>query len=250
MSEKEDEKKPSSPSSSSKSECNDEKASTQIPKFSMSNILSPFENLARVQQQLLRMAAQSEAARLQYPASSTNRPICFPNAFPNSYAMANWYNGSDPRFGATPSPLLPCSIDPTRPPMHTFPMALSQRRKRRVLFSQAQVYELERRFKQAKYLTAPEREQLANSIRLTPTQVKIWFQNHRYKCKRQEKEKAMSGLCQTEGSSPRADNDDEDEKYSIEGDDEEEKNEPKGKSAIFSMAYSSAAYYAAAQLRW
>ncbi|XP_051941546.1 homeobox protein Nkx-2.1 [Hippocampus zosterae] len=63
------------------------------------------------------------------------------------------------------------------------------RRKRRVLFSQAQVYELERRFKQQKYLSAPEREHLASMIHLTPTQVKIWFQNHRYKMKRQAKDK-------------------------------------------------------------
>ncbi|KAH7645199.1 blast:thyroid transcription factor 1 [Dermatophagoides farinae] len=54
------------------------------------------------------------------------------------------------------------------------------------------VYELERRFKQQRYLSAPEREHLAQLIQLTPTQVKIWFQNHRYKCKRQAKEKAMS----------------------------------------------------------
>ena len=57
-----------------------------------------------------------------------------------------------------------------------------------------QVYELERRFKQQKYLSAPEREHLAGLIHLTPTQVKIWFQNHRYKCKRQAKEKAMADL--------------------------------------------------------
>ncbi|XP_076359013.1 uncharacterized protein LOC143251630 [Tachypleus tridentatus] len=69
---------------------------------------------------------------------------------------------------------------------------LSQRRKRRVLFTKAQVYELERRFKQQNYLSAPEREHLANLIRLTPNQVKIWFQNHRYKCKRQAKEKSMT----------------------------------------------------------
>ncbi|KAL8601604.1 hypothetical protein ACOMHN_003870 [Nucella lapillus] len=68
-----------------------------------------------------------------------------------------------------------------------FPIA--QRRKRRVLFSQHQVYELERRFKQQKYLSAPEREHLASVINLTPTQVKIWFQNHRYKNKRMQKDK-------------------------------------------------------------
>lgn len=72
------------------------------------------------------------------------------------------------------------------------PFPLTQRRKRRVLFTQAQVYELERRFKQQKYLSAPEREHLASLIHLSPTQVKIWFQNHRYKCKRQAKEKAMA----------------------------------------------------------
>ena len=36
-----------------------------------------------------------------------------------------------------------------------------------------QVYELERRFKQQKYLSAPEREHLASLIHLTPTQVTI-----------------------------------------------------------------------------
>ncbi|KAJ9597591.1 hypothetical protein L9F63_011536, partial [Diploptera punctata] len=59
------------------------------------------------------------------------------------------------------------------------------KRKPRVLFSQAQVHELERRFKQQRYLSAPEREHLANALKLTSTQVKIWFQNRRYKNKRQ-----------------------------------------------------------------
>ncbi|XP_013378776.1 homeobox protein Nkx-2.5 [Lingula anatina] len=66
-----------------------------------------------------------------------------------------------------------------------------QRRKPRVLFSQAQVYELERRFKQQRYLSAPEREQLAAMLKLTSTQVKIWFQNRRYKCKRQRQDKTL-----------------------------------------------------------
>lgn len=66
-----------------------------------------------------------------------------------------------------------------------------KKRKRRVLFSKAQTYELERRFRQQRYLSAPEREHLASLIQLSPTQVKIWFQNHRYKTKRAQHEKGM-----------------------------------------------------------
>nr|SCZ83945.1 ventral nervous system defective transcription factor [Euperipatoides kanangrensis] len=66
-----------------------------------------------------------------------------------------------------------------------------KKRKRRVLFSKAQTYELERRFRQQRYLSAPEREHLASIIRLTPTQVKIWFQNHRYKTKRARQERGL-----------------------------------------------------------
>ncbi|XP_075399325.1 homeobox protein Nkx-2.5 [Tenrec ecaudatus] len=66
-----------------------------------------------------------------------------------------------------------------------------RRRKPRVLFSQAQVYELERRFKQQRYLSAPERDQLASVLKLTSTQVKIWFQNRRYKCKRQRQDQTL-----------------------------------------------------------
>ncbi|XP_022192571.2 homeobox protein Nkx-2.4 [Nilaparvata lugens] len=58
------------------------------------------------------------------------------------------------------------------------------KRKPRILFTQSQVFELEHRFKQQRYLSAPEREQMAQSINLSPTQVKIWFQNRRYKSKR------------------------------------------------------------------
>uniref|UniRef100_A0AC34EZI9 Homeobox domain-containing protein n=1 Tax=Panagrolaimus sp. ES5 TaxID=591445 RepID=A0AC34EZI9_9BILA len=75
----------------------------------------------------------------------------------------------------------------------------SSRRKRRVLFTQQQVIELEKQFRQNKYLNAPQREALANAIGLKPTQVKIWFQNHRYKCKRQEKEHNMCKSGSSDG---------------------------------------------------
>ena len=63
-----------------------------------------------------------------------------------------------------------------------------------MLFSKAQTFELERRFRQQRYLSAPEREHLAGLIRLTPNQVKIWFQNHRYKMKRARAERSLEAL--------------------------------------------------------
>ncbi|KAK9512545.1 hypothetical protein O3M35_000946 [Rhynocoris fuscipes] len=91
-----------------------------------------------------------------------------------------------------PGPLLasiPSSPSGMKEPTETGPG--HKKRKRRVLFSKQQTYELERRFRQQRYLSAPEREHLASIIHLTPTQVKIWFQNHRYKTKRAQQEKGM-----------------------------------------------------------
>ena len=59
------------------------------------------------------------------------------------------------------------------------PFSFGQRRRRRILFTQAQIYELERRFKQQRYLSAPEREHLATMIGLTPTQVRALTANSR-----------------------------------------------------------------------
>lgn len=65
----------------------------------------------------------------------------------------------------------------------------SSKRKRRILFTQSQVLELEKRFNKSRYLSAPEREAIANGLSLTTTQVKIWFQNHRYKTKKAMKDR-------------------------------------------------------------
>lgn len=56
----------------------------------------------------------------------------------------------------------------------------SRKKRSRAAFSHAQVYELERRFAAQKYLSGPERADLARGLKLTETQVKIWFQNRRY----------------------------------------------------------------------
>ncbi|XP_069465121.1 homeobox protein Nkx-2.2 [Ambystoma mexicanum] len=91
----------------------------------------------------------------------------------------------------SPEPSADESADTEKDPSGSGGSESGKKRKRRVLFSKAQTYELERRFRQQRYLSAPEREHLASLIRLTPTQVKIWFQNHRYKMKRARAEKGM-----------------------------------------------------------
>ena len=48
-----------------------------------------------------------------------------------------------------------------------------------------QVYQLESVFDVKRYLSSSERSGLASSLRLSETQVKIWFQNRRNKWKRQ-----------------------------------------------------------------
>ncbi|XP_042215494.1 homeobox protein Nkx-2.1-like [Homarus americanus] len=188
--------------------------------FSVSDILSPLEEQRRAldllddrRLDLLdsgsygRAAAAMQPAGMQhvaYPPAPPPTTYCTPDVYDARASAPSWYqtSSSDPRFAISRlmggsnmnmnmgnmTSLSTCSMGDNK--AMQFP--LSQRRKRRVLFTQAQVYELERRFKQQKYLSAPEIEQLAALIHLTPTQVKIWFQNHRYKMKRAAKEKAMS----------------------------------------------------------
>ncbi len=57
-------------------------------------------------------------------------------------------------------------------------------KKSRVLFSQWQINELEKLFKKQKYVTSNERDLMAKKLRLHANQVKIWFQNRRYKIKK------------------------------------------------------------------
>ncbi|XP_009569800.2 homeobox protein Nkx-3.1 [Cuculus canorus] len=69
-----------------------------------------------------------------------------------------------------------------------------QAKRSRAAFSHTQVIELERKFSHQKYLSAPERAHLAKNLHLTETQVKIWFQNRRYKTKRKQVASEISRL--------------------------------------------------------
>ncbi|XP_043288491.1 probable cytochrome P450 12a5, mitochondrial [Venturia canescens] len=93
-------------------------------------------------------------------------------------------------------------------PNTTVTSETATRRKRswsRAVFSSLQRKGLERRFSIQKYITKPDRRQLAATLGLTDAQVKVWFQNRRMKWRhtKEAESSASNGPDSTQQDSPR-----------------------------------------------
>ncbi|XP_050344017.1 homeobox protein DBX1-B-like [Nymphalis io] len=90
---------------------------------------------------------------------------------------------------------LPTS-SPTQSTAPRCDVSSSGKRKRswsRAVFSNLQRKGLERRFQIQKYITKPDRRQLAATLGLTDAQVKVWFQNRRMKWRHTKEGRAGLG---------------------------------------------------------
>ncbi|NXK71680.1 EMX2 protein, partial [Amazona guildingii] len=86
-----------------------------------------------------------------------------------------------------------CPGNETSPESFLLHNALARKPKRiRTAFSPSQLLRLEHAFEKNHYVVGAERKQLAHSLSLTETQVKVWFQNRRTKFKRQKLEEEGS----------------------------------------------------------
>ncbi|XP_073820405.1 empty spiracles [Musca autumnalis] len=70
----------------------------------------------------------------------------------------------------------------------------------RTAFSPSQLLKLEHAFENNQYVVGAERKALAQSLNLSETQVKVWFQNRRTKHKRMQQEDGKEGSERKDGS--------------------------------------------------
>ena len=76
----------------------------------------------------------------------------------------------------------------------TLHSSIGKIRKARTVFTIDQMATLEGKFARQKYLSVPDRLELAKELNLTEQQVKTWFQNRRTKWKRRLKEQDQAEL--------------------------------------------------------
>ncbi|XP_040569374.1 uncharacterized protein [Lepeophtheirus salmonis] len=142
------------------------------------------------------------------PHETPLRPMALPQPMrlvPPNAAASSFFSGLYPQFyrtGASElfshhhhsphtfgSGFLPHPLLGLHHPLNGSQLTFGGKRKKswtRAVFSNFQRKGLEKRFQIQKYITKPDRRQLAYELKLTDAQVKVWFQNRRMKWRHQE----------------------------------------------------------------
>uniref|UniRef100_A0A914X279 Homeobox domain-containing protein n=1 Tax=Plectus sambesii TaxID=2011161 RepID=A0A914X279_9BILA len=126
---------------------------------------------------MARSAAEAQQMYLQYFAAAAmlgspqvqSLPMLSPNEHTRSSSQASVYN---------PSQTSQSSISPNS--------LAGGKKQSRPTFTGQQIYMLERKFEQTKYLAGADRAQLAQELCMSESQVKVWFQNRRTKWRKRE----------------------------------------------------------------
>lgn len=119
--------------------------------------------------------ADESSPLFRHQAPDANQPRLSPSIEADP-GLGGKHDGADPE----PSP-----HDPSPHKRRRSEQACAKPRRARTAFTYEQLVALENKFRSTRYLSVCERLNLALSLSLTETQVKIWFQNRRTKWKKQ-----------------------------------------------------------------
>ncbi|KAL8622971.1 hypothetical protein ACOMHN_027092 [Nucella lapillus] len=150
-------------------------------KFGISRILDEdFGKSKQENENNFRLSSVPEASR-HFPLCPCHSPTCTATSFFHTAALSAVHALQPPHYPPPSGEGLPGPYSVLNTDTGGGSHAKRKRSWSRAVFSNLQRKGLERRFAVQKYVTKPDRRQLAAMLGLTDAQVKVWFQNRRMK---------------------------------------------------------------------